>query len=173
MDTIVGAVVGFIVGGGVSFVSNYYLNVQRYKQDTSKQDSDHNHNLVKQETEHKYERQIFLRQKYEELTFRLIELTNILKTLSSQLSQGVDEADINTDEFSEKGAKIEIITILYFPELNTDCEYFLAVSRQFLLAHSFNDNPNAIDNRELLKVSFYAAFDELYDQIKKHISNYT
>ena len=72
MDTIVGAVVGFIVGGGVSFVSNYYLNVQRYKQDTSKQDSDQNHNLVKQESEYKYERQIFLRQKYEELAFRLI-----------------------------------------------------------------------------------------------------
>lgn len=69
MDTIVGAVVGFIVGGGVSFVSNYYLNVQRYKRDTSKQASDHKHNLTKQESEHKYERQIFLRQKYEELVF--------------------------------------------------------------------------------------------------------
>lgn len=93
--------------------------------------------------------------------------------LSSQLSQGVDEADINTDEFSEKGAKIEIITILYFPELNTDCEYFLAISRQFLLAHSFNDNSDYIDNREILKARFNDAFDKLYDQIKKHILEYT
>ena len=173
MEALIAGIVGIVVGGGISFAGNYFLNVQRYKQDTSKQDSDHNHSLIKQESEHKYERQIFLRQKYEELAFRLIEFTNILKVLSSQLSQGVDEADINTDEFSEKGAKIEIITILYFPELTTDFEYFLAISRQFLLAHGFNDNTNAIDNREILKVSFYAAFDELYDRVKKHISNYT
>ena len=129
--------------------------------------------FLKQKSEHKYERQVFLRQKYEELSFRIIDFTNILKTISSQLSQEESGNNIDTAEFDEKGAKIEIITVLYFSELTTDCEYFLAISRQFLLAHSFNDNTNAIDNREILKVSFYAAFDELYDQVKKHISNYT
>lgn len=173
MEALLAGVVGIVVGGGVSFAGNYFLNVQRYKQETNKQGFDHNHDLVKQDSEHKYERQVFLRQKYEELTFRLIEFTNILKALSSQLSQEVSEADINSDEFAEKGAKIEIITILYFPELGTDCKDFLAVSHQFLLAHNPINNSNSINNRELLKVRFEEGFDQLYDKIKKHISDYT
>lgn len=169
MEALIAGIVGAMVGGGISFTTSYFLNLQNYKRDIVKQDSDHNHNLVKQGSEHKYERQIFLRQKYEELAFRLIEFTNILKALSSQLSQELHESDINTDEFYRKGAKIEILTTLYFPELSADCEYFLAVSRQFLLSH----NSNNIDDRELLKIRFDAAFDKLHDGIKKHISNYT
>ncbi|MDN5566870.1 MAG: hypothetical protein L0G25_08680, partial [Psychrobacter sp.] len=144
MDSLLALIIGAVIGGVVSFAGNYFLNVQRYKQDSVKQDSDHNHNLIKQESEHKYERQIFLRKKYEELAFRLIEFTNILKSLSSQLSQGVGEANVNSDEFSEKGAKIEIINVLYFPELTNDCEDFLSASRQILVAHDINNQD--IDN---------------------------
>ena len=173
MDVVAISILSALVGGLISFATRYFSNLQRYKQDIVKQNSDHNHDLVKQDSEHKYERQVFLRQKYEELTFRLIEFTNILKALSSQLSQEVIEADINSDEFAEKGAKIEIITILYFPELSTDCKDFLAVSHQFLLAHNPLNNSNSINNRELLKVRFEEGFDQLYDKIKKHISDYT
>ena len=125
--------------------------------------------FLKQKSEHKYERQIFLRKKYEELSFRIIDFTNILKTISSQLSQEESGTNIDTTEYDEKGAKIEIITVLYFSELTADCEDFLAVSRQFFLAHGSND----IDNREILKARFNEAFDKLYDQIKIHISHYT
>ena len=173
MDVVAIGILSALVGGLISFATSYFSNLQRYKQDIVKQNSDHNHDIVKQDSEHKYERQIFLRQKYEELTFRLIEFTNILKVLSSQLSQQVSEADINSDEFAEKGAKIEIITILYFPELSNDCKDFLAVSYQFLLYHGSNDEPNNISNQEFLKVRFEEGFDQLYDKIKKHISDYT
>ena len=173
MNVVAIGILSALVGGLISFATSYFSNLQRYKQDIVKQNSDHNHDIVKQDSEHKYERQIFLRQKYEELTFRLIEFTNILKVLSSQLSQQVSEADINSDEFAEKGAKIEIITILYFPELNNDCKDFLAVSYQFLLYHGSNDEPNNISNQEFLKVRFEEGFDQLYDKIKKHISDYT
>lgn len=173
MEALIAGVVGIVFGGGVSFAGNYFLNVQRYKQDTLKQVSDHNHNLVKQESEHKYERQIFLRQKYEELAFRLIEFTNILKVLNSKMSQELGESNINTDEFYRKGAKIEILTILYFPELSTDCESFLAISRQFLLSHSPSHSSNSINNRESMNMRFEEGFDQLYDKIKKHISDYT
>ena len=89
MDVVAISILSALVGGLISFATSYFSNLQRYKQDIVKQNSDHNHDLVKQDSEHKYERQVFLRQKYEELTFRLIEFTNILKALSSQLSQEV------------------------------------------------------------------------------------
>jgi len=173
VDALIAGVIGVITGGGVSFVANYFLNVQRYKQDTKKQNSDHDHDLVKQDSEHKHDRQVFRRQKYEELTFRLIDFTNILKNISLQLSQLESGALIDTAEFDEKGAKIETLTILYFPELSTDCEYFLAISRQFLLSHSPNNNSSSINNRESMKIRFDKSFDQLYDKIKEHISDYT
>ena len=173
MEALIAGIVGAVVGGGISFATSYFLNLQNYKRDIVKQDSDHNHNLVKQESEHKYERQIFLRQKYEELACRLIEFTNILKVLNSKLSQELGESNINTDEFYRKGAKIEILTILYFPELSTDCESFLAISRQFLLSHSPSHSSNSINNRESMNMRFEEGFDQLYDKIKKHISDYT
>ena len=173
MGVVAIGVLSALIGGLISFATSYFSNVQRYKQDILKQNSDHTHNLVKQESEHRYEKQIFLRQKYEELAFHLIEFTSILHILNVQLSQEVNEDEVNTDEFTKKGAKIEIITILYFPELSTYCEEFLAVSRQYLLSHTFNDSSNSIDNRELLKIRFEKEFDKLYDRIKKHISDYT
>ena len=127
--------------------------------------------LLKQKSEQKYERQVFLRKKYEELSFRIIDFTNILKNLGSQLSQQADETNINSAEFDEKGAKIEIITVLYFSELTTDCEDFLLASRQFLAVHDINNQD--IDNFDSSKIRFNRAFDKLYDQIKKHISDYT
>ena len=129
--------------------------------------------FMKQKFEHKYERQIFLREKYEELSFRIIDFTNILKTISSQLSQLESGANIDTAEFDEKGAKIEIITVLYFPELTIDCEYFLEISRKFFLAHGSHDSFDNVDSREMLQVRFNEAFDTLYNKIKNHISDYT
>lgn len=114
MEALLAGVVGIVVGGGVSFAGNYFLNVQRYKQETNKQGFDHNHDLVKQDSEHKYERQVFLRQKYEELTFRLIEFTNILKALSSQLSQEVSEADIIVMSLQRKVQKSRLSLFYIF-----------------------------------------------------------
>ncbi len=173
MSVVVISILSAIVGGLISFATSYFSNLQRYKQDVIKQNFDHNHELVKQDFEHKYDRRVFLRQKYEELTFRLIDFTNILKIINSQLSQLESGANIDTTELDEKGAKIEIITVLYFPELTIDCECFLAVSRKLLLAHGFNDSSEDIDSREVLQVSFNKAFDTLYDKVKNHISDYT
>lgn len=128
----------------------------------------------KLKSEHKYERQIFLRQKYEELSFRIIDFTNILKNLSSQLTQEGGAANINTSEFGEKGAKIEIITVLYFPELITECMGFLDVSNQFLKAHDINNSSHShIDNLSIIGVRFNEKFDEFYRKIRLHTSDYT
>ncbi len=81
------------------------------------------------------------------------------------------ETDVNIDEFSGKGAKIEIITVLYFTKLTNDCEDFLSASRQFLVAHDINNKD--IDNFDSSKIRFNEAFDKLYDRIKKHILDYT
>lgn len=89
------------------------------------------------------------------------------------LFQEENETNVNTDEFAAKGARIEIITVLYFPELTVDCKDFLAVSYQFLLAHDSGNSSQDIGNFELSKVRFNESFDKLYDQIKKHISDYT
>lgn len=171
MESLLALVIGAIVGGGISFATSYFLNLQNYKRDIEKQASEHSHNLTKQKSEHNYERQIFLRQKYEELSFRIIDFTNILKILGSQLSQQASETDINSAEFDEKGAKIEIITVLYFPELINDCEDFLSASLQFLVAHDTNNQD--IDSFNSSKIRFNGAFDKLYDQIKRQISDYT
>ncbi len=173
MESLLALVIGTIVGGGISFATSYFLNLQNYKRDIEKQASEHSHNLIKQKSEHKYERQIFLRKKYEELSFKIIDFTNVLKSLSSHLFQEENGINVNTDEFASKGAEIEIITVLYFPELTVDCKNFLAVSYQFLLAHASGNSTQNVDNFELSKVRFNECFDKLYDQIKKHISDYT
>lgn len=171
VESLLALVIGTIVGGGISFATSYFLNLQNYKCDIEKQASEHSHNLTKQKSEHNYERQIFLRQKYEELSFRIIDFTNILKELSLRLSQEGSETSIDTNEFGEKGAKIEIITVLYFPELINDCEDFLLASNHFLIAHDTNNQD--IDSFNSSKIRFDRAFDKLYDQIKKQISDYT
>ena len=88
-----------------------------------------------------------------------------------RLSQEGSETSIDTNEFGEKGAKIEIITVLYFPELINDCEDFLLASSHFLIAHDTNNQD--IDSFNSSKIRFDRAFDKLYDQIKKQISDYT
>ena len=176
MDALIAGVIGVIAGGGVSFVTNYFLNVQRYKQDTLKQDTDQNHNLIKQESEHKYERQIFLRQKYEELVFRLIDFSMILKSLEFMLQQEGNGASMNMSDFIEKGGQIEVIAVLYFPKLVSECKGFLDISSQLFTAEYFhNSNPSDdnIDNLETLKTSFDESYDKLYSKIQNHISDYT
>lgn len=176
MEALIAGIVGIVVGGGISFAGNYFLNVQRYKQDTSKQDSDHNHNLVKQESEHKYERQTFLRQKYEELVFRLIDFSMILKSLEFTLQQEGNGASINMSDFIEKGGQIEVIAVLYFPKLVSECKSFLDISNQLFTAEYFhNSNPSDhnIDNLETLKTRFDKSYDRLYSKIQNHISDYT
>ena len=175
MDALIAGVIGVIAGGGVSFVANYFLNVQRYKQDTKRQSSDHNHNLAKQKTEYDYERQIFLRQKYEDLVFRLIDFSMILRSLDLNVQQqGTRQVNIN--EFIEKGGQIEVITVLYFPKLVDECKRFLDVANPLFVSqynrHHNSTNSNS-DNLESLKVKFSERYDELYSEIQKYKSDYT
>ena len=175
MDALIAGVIGVITGGGVSFVANYFLNVQRYKQDTKKQNSDHDHDLVKQDSEHKYERQIFLRQKYEDLVFRLIDFSMILRSLELNVQQP-GTRKININEFIEKGGQIEVITVLYFPKLVDECKRFLEVANPLFVSQynrHHNSTNNNSDNLESLKVKFDERYIELYSEIQKYKSDYT
>ena len=175
MDALIAGIAGVIAGGGVSFIANYFLNVQRYKQDTKKQSADHSHNLAKQKTEYDYERQIFLRQKYEDLVFRLIDFSMILRSLDLNVqNQGIRQVNING--FIEKGGQIEVITVLYFPKLIDECKRFLEVANQLFLSqynrhHNFVSNNS--DSLELIKEKFNKRYDELYSEIQKYKSDYT
>ena len=175
MDALIAGVIGVIAGGGVSFVANYFLNVQRYKQDTKKQNSDHDHNLAKQKTEYDYERQIFLRQKYEDLVFRLIDFSMILGSLDLNVQQQ-GTRQININEFIEKGGQIEVITVLYFPKLVDECKRFLEVANPLFVSqynrHHHSTNSNS-DNLESLKIQFDERYDELYSEIQEYKSDYT
>jgi hypothetical protein len=175
VDALIAGVIGVIAGGGVSFVANYFLNVQRYKQDTKKQKSDHDHNLAKQKTEYDYERQIFLRQKYEDLVFRLIDFSMILGSLDLNVQQQ-GTRQININEFIEKGGQIEVITVLYFPKLVDECKRFLDVANPLFVSqynrHHHSTNSNS-DNLESLKIQFDERYDELYSEIQKYKSDYT
>ena len=129
----------------------------------------------KLKSEHKYERQIFLRQKYEDLVFRLIDFSMILKSLDLNVQQQ-ETMQVNINEFIEKGGQIEVITVLYFPKLVDECKRFLEVAHQlFLSQYDRHHNPinNNADNLDLLKIKFDERYDELYSEIQKYKSDYT
>ncbi len=91
MDALIVGISGIVIGWGLSFASNYFLNLQNHKHDITKQDSEHN-----------YERRIFLRKKYEELVFRLINFSMVLRSLDFMLQQEAIDTNINIDGFIEK-----------------------------------------------------------------------
>ncbi len=128
----------------------------------------------KLKSEHKYERQIFLRKKYEELVFRLIDFSMIIKSLGFTLQQETN--NININGFIEKGGQIEVIAVLYFPKLVNECNNFLDISQKLYTAEYFYDrdpsNDN-INNLEMLKTKFDESYDVLYNKIQSHISDYT
>lgn len=130
----------------------------------------------KLKSEHKYERQIFLRKKYEELVFRLIDFSMILKSLDFSLQQEGDQANIDINRFIEKGGQIEVITVLYFPKLIDGCKSFLEVSHQlFVTQYNIHNDPinSNSENLEILKTKFDEKYDELYNKIQKYKSDYT
>ena len=45
-----------IVGGLISLATSYFSNIQRYKQNVIKQNSDHDYDLVEQDSEHTHDR---------------------------------------------------------------------------------------------------------------------
>ena len=129
----------------------------------------------KLKSEHKYERQIFLRQKYEDLVFRLIDFSMILKSLDFNV-QRQETRQVNINDFIEKGGQIEVITVLYFPKLVDECKRFLEVANQLFVSQynrHYNSTDSNSDNVESLKVKFDERYDELYSEIQKYKSDYT
>ena len=129
----------------------------------------------KLKSEHKYERQIFLRQKYEDLVFRLIDFSMILKSLDFNV-QRQETRQVNINDFIEKGGQIEVITVLYFPKLVDECKRFLEVANQLFVSQynrHYNSTDSNSDNVESLKVKFEERYDELYSEIQKYMSDYT
>ena len=129
----------------------------------------------KLKSEHTYERQIFLRQKYEDLVFRLIDFSMILRSLELNVQQQ-GTRQININEFIEKGGQIEVITVLYFPKLVDECKRFLEVANPLFVSQynrHHNSTNNNSDNLESLKVKFDERYIELYSEIQKYKSDYT
>ena len=124
--------------------------------------------LITQKSKRKREYEAFLRIKFEEVAFRLVDFAAIIQEIQSKsFSSNGDEA-LDVDEFYREGGKIEILIALYFPELEKKYELFLTAGGNLINAqHEYETNPSD-STLEVLK-QFDEEYDRVYKSFYKHI----
>ncbi len=130
--------------------------------------------LITQKSERKKEYEAFLRIKFEEVAFRLVDFAAIIQEIQSKSFSSNDEA-LDVDGFYREGGKIEILIALYFPELEKKFELFLNAGGNLINAqHEYEANPSD-STLDVLK-QFDEEYDRVYKSFYKHIrscsSNY-
>ena len=131
--------------------------------------------LITQYFDRKKERQPFLREKFEELVFRLVDFATLVKENEAQRFQGKDSKSFDLSNFSKEGGKIEILTILYFSELEDECKIFLQAGLNLCVAqrvHEMNSNEKNLDKLEQRQEQFGEIYDSFYNKIKARIPSY-
>ena len=129
--------------------------------------------IFKLKSAQSYERQTFLRKKYEELVFRLIDFASSVKKAELEPNREPSLNNIDFSEFAKRGGQIEVITELYFPKLSQECKEFLEASRRLATAQYFDTSNPISRNLNELNDRFDEKYDILYRKIKKHIMDYT
>jgi len=126
--------------------------------------------LITQRSERKKEYEAFLRTKFEEVVFRLVDFAAIIQEVQSKsFSSNCDEA-LDVDEFYREGGKIEILIALYFPELEKKYELFLNTGGDLINAqHEYETNPND-STLDVLK-QLDEEYDRVYKSFYKHIKS--
>ena len=115
--------------------------------------------FITQYFDRKKERRAFLREKNEAKRF-----------------QGKDSKSFDLSNFSKEGGKIEILTILYFSELEDECKVFLQIGLDLCVAqrlYEMNSNEKNLDRLEKKQEDFENIYDSFYSNIKKCIPEYT
>ncbi|WP_040642286.1 hypothetical protein [Psychrobacter aquaticus] len=126
--------------------------------------------LITQNSERKKEYKAFLRIKFEELVFRLVDFAAIIKEVEAKRFLKNYEKTLDVDKFYREGGKIEILIALYFPELEEEYVLFLRAGANLLIAQrEYETNPsdsilNILEKNE-------EAFDQVYDDFYKHIKS--
>ena len=129
--------------------------------------------LATQYFDRKKERKIFLRKKFEELFFRLIDFSSVVKE-EKALGKGNTSFDIS--DFAKEGGRIEVLTVLYFPELESDCKLFLECGLRLCAAQLFVENnadEHNIDSLEEMEKNFNDIYDRFYKKLKSCMKKYT
>ena len=131
--------------------------------------------LITQYFDRKKERQAFLREKFEELVFRLVDFATLVKENEAQRFQGKDSKSFDLSNFSKEGGKIEILTILYFSELEDECKIFLQAGLNLCVVqrvHEMNSNEKNLYKLEQRQEQFGEIYDSFYNKIKARIPSY-
>ena len=124
--------------------------------------------LITQNSERKKEYKAFLRIKFEELVFRLVDFAAIIKEVEAKRFLNNYEKTLDIDKFYREGGKIEILIALYFPELEKEYVLFLKSGANLLIAqreHEINPSVNILN---ILKQK-EEGFDQVYNEFYKHI----
>ncbi|AMN50096.1 MULTISPECIES: hypothetical protein [unclassified Psychrobacter] len=132
--------------------------------------------FITQYFDRKKERRAFLRDKFEELVFKLADFATLVKENEAKRFQGKDSKSFDLSNFSREGGKIEILTILYFSELEGECKAFLQAGLDLCVAqrlHEMNANEKNLDKLEQRQKYFEEIYDSFYNNIKECIPKYT
>jgi len=131
--------------------------------------------LITQRAERKKEYEAFLRIKFEEVVFRLVDFAAIIQEVQSKsFSSSCDEA-LDVDEFYREGGKIEILIALYFPELEKKYELFLNAGGDLINAqqeYETNPNDSILDVLKQLDEEYDRVYKSFYKYIKSCSSAY-
>lgn len=131
--------------------------------------------LITQYFDRKKERRAFLREKFEELVFRLADFATLVKENEFKHFQGKASRSFDLSSFAREGGKIEILTVLYFSELEDECNVFLQAGSDLCVAQQFfevNSNDENLNKLKQCQADFEKIYDSFYHSIKTCISKY-
>ena len=131
--------------------------------------------LITQRSERKKEYEAFLRIKFEEVVFRLVDFAAIIQEVQSKIFLSSCDEALDVDEFYREGGKIEILIALYFPELEKKYELFLNAGGDLINAqheHETNPNDSTLDVLKQLDEEYDRVYKSFYKHIKSCSSAY-
>jgi len=131
--------------------------------------------LITQKSERKKEYEAFLRTKFEELVFRLVDFAAIIKEVEAKRFLDNYEKDLDIDKFYREGGKIEILIALYFPELEEEYVLFLKAGANLLTAqreYEVNRSENVLNILKQHEEAFDKVYNNFYEHIKSCSSTY-
>ena len=132
--------------------------------------------FITQYFDRKKEHRAFLREKFEELVFRLADFSTLVKENELKRFQGKGSNSFDLSNFAREGGKIEILTVLYFSELKDECNIFLQAGSNLCVAQQFleiNSNDENLNKLEQCQADFEKVYNSFYHNIKECIPKYT
>ena len=168
MDALIVGISGIVIGWGLSFVSNYFLNLQNYKRDLVKLKLGYEQELTKLKVEHNKEVKVFTREKYEQLIIKLCRLAYMVYVGVHCRSRNED-LGFTIETFMMLMAEVDTMIMLHFPLLEEDYEKF---SKQLIELYT-EIFAGSYEQCEIIKVAFDREADNLLNVVKRNANEYT